>query len=183
MAAKLFESNPKADSQLYRQATIPPKAGADAFARVLSSRNKRVIVVPFDLSRRMEFSTEGTWQAHCYGGSSDFFHQRNASTGGARGVRGIATAYEPPSTDTERFLPKSGLHYWDIDWITTFLKLGGRLIVATRMSRTGTHCMSGLLCVTFLTHRLSTVLFQKFYKLHPREMRRRYPDDREEIVL
>ena len=60
MAAKLFEANPKVGLELYERTTIPPKAGADAFARVLSSRNKRVIVVPFDLTRQMESSAEGT---------------------------------------------------------------------------------------------------------------------------
>ena len=54
MAAKLFESNPKTDLEAYRRTTISPEAGADAFARVLSSRNKRVIVVPFNLTRHME---------------------------------------------------------------------------------------------------------------------------------
>ena len=59
MAAKLFESNRKVDPQVYRRATIPPKAGADAFARVLGSRNKRIVVVPFNLTRHVELLLKG----------------------------------------------------------------------------------------------------------------------------
>jgi hypothetical protein len=135
MAAKLFEANPKTDLQVYRRMTISPQAGAEAFARVLSSRNERVIVVPFNLVRHVELLLKGP-------SKHEVTTDRLASVAVATPARvaqerpEIATTYEPPSTETERLLAEIwnsllGVERIGID--DNFFELGGHSLLATRV--------------------------------------------------
>jgi NAD(P)-dependent dehydrogenase (short-subunit alcohol dehydrogenase family) len=135
MAARLFEANPKTDLEVYRQTTISPQAGTEAFARVLSSRNKRVIVVPFDIVRHLELLLKGPSKQAV---TTDRLTSAAIATP-ARGAQErpeIATAYEPPSTETERFLAEIwnsllGVERIGID--DNFFELGGHSLLATRV--------------------------------------------------
>jgi phthiocerol/phenolphthiocerol synthesis type-I polyketide synthase E len=135
MAARLFEANPKTDVEVYRQTTISPQAGTEAFARVLSSRNKRVIVVPFDIVRHLELLLKGPSKQAV---TTDRLTSAAIATP-ARGAQErpeIATAYEPPSTETERFLAEIwnsllGVERIGID--DNFFELGGHSLLATRV--------------------------------------------------
>ena len=104
MAAKLNESNPRTDTQIYRQATIAPEAGANAFARVLGSRNKRVVVVPFNLTRHMESLLKGP-SAHAVAADQPN-SQVNAPAVAAQERPDVTSTYASPSTEVERSLTK-----------------------------------------------------------------------------
>jgi hypothetical protein len=135
MAAKLFESSPKTDSQVYRRTTISPKAAADAFARALGSRNKRVIVVPFNLARHLELLLKGP-SKHAV--TSDRLSSSTNETPAqvAQGRPEIPTAYEPPLTNTEGVLAEIWTSLLGIERIgidDNFFELGGHSLLATRM--------------------------------------------------
>ena len=135
MAAKLFEANPKTDLEDYRRTTISPQAGAEAFARVLSSRNKRVIVVPFDLVRHVELLLKGPSKHTVTTGQLT----SAAITTPARDVQErpeIASAYERPSTETERLLAEIWSSLLGVERIgidDNFFELGGHSLLATRV--------------------------------------------------
>ena len=111
MAAKLFEANPKTDLQVYRRTTISPQAGAEAFARVLSSRNKRVIVVPFNLVRHVELLLKGPSKHDGHNGSADLGRQSQRQQGVRRSVRRSQLRMSHLRRRPSAFWPKSGIRY------------------------------------------------------------------------
>src|SRR5689334_11912003 len=103
MAAKLSEKTAKIEAQSYREATIAPEAGIDAFARVLSARNKRVVVVPFNLSRHVELLVKGpTGALAASDRSADTTDE--IRTVAAQERPDVTSTYVPPSTEVERSL-------------------------------------------------------------------------------
>ena len=134
MAAKFFESNARADPEVYQRTTIPPKAGADAFARVLGSRNKRVIVVPFNLTQYLDLLRKGPTD-HAVIADRPTPHA-GVPTQAAQGCPEIAGAYQPPATETERRLAEIWTSLLGVERIgldDNFFDLGGHSLLATRM--------------------------------------------------
>ena len=186
MAAKLFESNPETDSQLYRRTTIPPKAGADAFARVLGSRNKRVIVVPFNLTRQAELVLKGSSE-HTITSDKP---TESTSVAPAQAVHErpeVTSAYAPPSTDIERGLTEIWSSLLGVDRVgldDNFFELGGHSLLATRvLARIGNSLHVQLTLRNIFNSPTVRGLATEIVRVAPQGHAALAAEDREEIVF
>ena len=131
MATKFVSSGQRADLESYRQTTIPPAAGADAFARALSSGNRRVVVVPFDLPQHLErtLADRGRRAVTADQSSTPFPATPTRE-------RSEITVAQGPSTDIERRLAEIWTELLGIEQIgvdENFFELGGHSLLATRI--------------------------------------------------
>ena len=120
------------------QLSIPPAAGAEAFARVLASGRAQVAVDPQDLPYLMELV-----RAHAAGVTTatapDVAPESKATpaaTASEQNGRMVATPYEPPASDTERRLAAIWSELLGVDRIGVhddFFELGGHSLLATRV--------------------------------------------------
>ena len=186
MAAKLFESNPKVDLELYRRTTISPKAGADAFARVLSSRNKRVIVVPFNLIRQTELLLKQSGK-HSVGVDRPASSASGPQAQVAQEHPEVTTAYEPPSTDTERLLTEIWTSLLGVDRIgidDNFFELGGHSLLATRvLARIGDSLQVRLTLRNIFDAPTVRGLAAEILRIAPQGDAAQMSDDREEMMF
>ena len=159
---------------------------ADAFARVLSSRNKRVIVVPFDLTRQIESLLKGP-SKHTVPVDRPTSSTSEMQAQAAQGRPELATAYEPPSTDTERFLAEIWTSLLGVDRIgidDNFFELGGHSLLATRvLARIGNSLHVRLTLRNIFDAPTVRGLAAEILQVASQGDASQMSDDREEIVL
>jgi hypothetical protein len=110
-------------------------AGTEAFARVLASGRRRVVVTPFDLVDAMELVRgQGSGRAAAAIGASAPTPPGLPSAAQERPE--ISSAYEAPATDTERRLAEIWSDLLGIERIGVhddFFEIGGHSLLATRV--------------------------------------------------
>ena len=102
---------------------------------MLGSRNKRVVVVPFNLTRHVELLLKGPSKLVVTADRPTSLANETPAQA-AQERPEIATAYEPPSTDTERRLTEIWISLLGVDRIgidDNFFELGGHSLLATRV--------------------------------------------------
>jgi acyl transferase domain-containing protein/acyl carrier protein len=125
---------------------IPPDAGIEAFARVLASRRRRVVVETYDVVRRHELmrhplapQTAGPdhGSAAARGPAKAHAGTASGSTSNAVPTRpALSSAYAPPTTPTEQRLAATWQELLGIEGIginDDFFELGGHSLMATRV--------------------------------------------------
>jgi acyl carrier protein len=120
--------------QQYRQGTISPQLGAEAFARALGSRNTRVVIVPFNLAQHVEQLRKPSEQA--VSEKTSIASESATSIQAEQQRPEITTTYIPPSTNVERQLVEIWSALLGVDRIgidDNFFELGGHSLLATRV--------------------------------------------------
>ena len=125
---------------------IPPDAGIEAFARVLASHRRRVVVETYDVVRRHELMRHppAPQPAGADNESAAATGAATAQSGAASGSKSsavttrpaLSSIYVPPSTPTEQRLAATWQELLGIEGIginDDFFELGGHSLMATRV--------------------------------------------------
>ena len=125
---------------------IPPDAGIEAFARVLASHRRRVVVETYDVVRRHELMRRppAPQPAGADNGSAAATWRSDSESGAASGSKSsavttrpaLSSIYVPPSTPTEQRLAATWQELLGIEGIginDDFFELGGHSLMATRV--------------------------------------------------
>jgi phthiocerol/phenolphthiocerol synthesis type-I polyketide synthase E len=114
------------------QHAIPPSDGIDAFARVLASAMRRVIVTSFDSALARDSTRRGSAKHESAAARAPVRHEAAS----AQERPELSSAYEAPSTDVERALTDIWRELLGVDQIGAnddFFELGGHSLLATRV--------------------------------------------------
>ena len=125
---------------------IPPDAGIEAFARVLASRRRRVVVETYDVVRRHELlrhpaAPQPAGVDHESAAATGAATARPGAASGSKSSAGtkrpaLSSAYAPPTTPTEQRLAAIWQELLGIEGIginDNFFELGGHSLMATRV--------------------------------------------------
>jgi acyl transferase domain-containing protein len=125
----------RASLEAFLRTAIPPVAGTEAFARVLASGRRRVVVAPFDLVDAMKLMRgQGSGRAAAASGASAPTPPVPPSAAQERPE--MSGAYEAPATDTERRLAEIWSELLGVERIGVhddFFEIGGHSLLATRV--------------------------------------------------
>jgi len=139
MAARIFEKSDdrRGASEEFRQAAIPPAAGAEAFERILLSRRSHVIVARQDLPRAMELARTAPRPSSANGADAAHAAAVAMDTLAIDGAGAEAPAnFEAPASDDETRIAKIWSELLGVDRVGAnddFFELGGHSLLATRV--------------------------------------------------
>lgn len=144
MAAKLqVPEAMRSHWQAHLAGAIPPEAGVQAFARVLASGRRRVVVDTYDLVRSGELLRRPVAAAVADDNTAAATPTAGvpAATAGTTARPAMSSAYAAPQTDVERRLVAIWAELLGVEGIgihDDFFELGGHSLMATRvLSRIG----------------------------------------------
>jgi NAD(P)-dependent dehydrogenase (short-subunit alcohol dehydrogenase family) len=142
MAANLVVPEARrAQREAFLSQAIPPAAGAEAFARILASKRRRVAVIPYDLVRldediRAHFSGASAVTEQASASSSAGVARETGSGNATPSRPNLSSAFAPPETEIERRVAAIWTELLGIDGIgihDDFFELGGHSLLATRV--------------------------------------------------